>query len=98
MRSRQHAELGQLRRERLAVVGVHTPERFDIESAYRLDGFAIVQENGVTAERDVPHAHVHVIPRHGGDALELGWSGKRLEETIQREVATAVRDELASDG
>ena len=69
-----------------------------LESAYRLDGFAIVQENGVTAEQDVPHAHVHVIPRYGGDALELGWSGKRLEETIQREVATAVRDELASDG
>jgi len=69
-----------------------------LESAYRLDGFAVVQENGVTAEQDVPHAHVHVVPRHGNDALELGWSGKRLEETIQREVATAVRDELASDG
>ena len=69
-----------------------------LESAYRLDGFAVVQENGVTAEQDVPHAHVHVVPRHGNDALKLGWSGKRLEETIQREVATAVRDELASDG
>jgi histidine triad (HIT) family protein len=68
-----------------------------LESAYQLDGFALVQENGVTAKQDVPHAHVHIIPRYGDDALDLGWSGKRVEETTQQEVAAMVRDELASD-
>ena len=68
-----------------------------LESAYQLDGFALVQENGVAAEQDVPHAHVHIIPRYDDDALDLGWSGKRVEETIQQEVAATVRDELASD-
>lgn len=67
-----------------------------LESAYRLDGFTLVQENGVTAEQDVPHAHVHVIPRHGDDALDLGWSGERVDETTRQEVAATVRDELAS--
>ncbi len=68
-----------------------------LESAYQLDGFALVQENGVAANQDVPHAHVHVIPRHGDDALDLGWSGERAEETTQRAVAATVRDELGSD-
>jgi histidine triad (HIT) family protein len=68
-----------------------------LESAYQLDGFAIHQENGVTAQQDVPHAHVHIIPRYGDDALDLGWSGERVAETTQQEVAATVRDELASD-
>lgn len=68
-----------------------------LESAYQLDGFTLVQENGVTAKQDVPHAHVHIIPRYGDDALDLGWSGERVDETIQQEVAATVRDELASD-
>ena len=68
-----------------------------LETAYQLDGFALVQENGVTAEQDVPHAHVHIIPRYGDDALDLGWSGERVDETTQQEVAATVRDELASD-
>lgn len=68
-----------------------------IESAYQLDGFAIVQENGVTARQDVPHAHIHILPRYGDDALYLGWNGERAAETTQQEVAATVRDELASD-
>jgi histidine triad (HIT) family protein len=68
-----------------------------LESAYRLDGFALHQENGVTAKQDVPHAHVHVIPRHGDDGLDLGWSGQRVDETTQRAVVATVRDALPSD-
>ncbi len=68
-----------------------------LESAYRFNGFALVQENGVTAEQDVPHAHVHIIPRYGDDTPDLGWSGERVDETTQQEVVATVRDELASD-
>ncbi|MFC7228689.1 HIT family protein [Salinirubellus salinus] len=67
-----------------------------LETAYGLDGFALVQENGVTAEQDVPHAHVHILPRYGDDALDLGWNGERVDETTQQEVAATVRDELMS--
>ena len=68
-----------------------------LESAYQLDGFALVQENGVTAKQDVPHAHVHILPRYGDDALELGWSGERVDETIQQEVVATVQNALNSD-
>ncbi|MCU4754515.1 HIT family protein [Halobacteria archaeon AArc-curdl1] len=68
-----------------------------LESAYQLDGFALVQENGVKAHQDVPHAHIHIIPRYGDDVPDLGWSGERVEETTQQKVTATVRDELASD-
>ena len=68
-----------------------------LESAYQLDGFALVQENGVTAKQDVPHAHIHIIPRYGDDTPNLEWNGERVEETTQQEVAATVRDEMASD-
>jgi histidine triad (HIT) family protein len=68
-----------------------------LESAYQLDGFALVQENGATAKQDVPHAHVHILPRYGDDSLDLGWSGERVDETTQQEIVATVRDELTSD-
>jgi len=67
-----------------------------LESAYQLDGFTLVQENGVTRQ-EVPHAHIHIIPRYGDDDLDLGWSGERVDETTQREVVATVRDELVSE-
>ena len=68
-----------------------------LESAYQLDGFALVQENGVTAKQDVPHVHVHILPRYGDDALDLEWSGERVDETIQQEVVATVQNALNSD-
>ena len=66
-----------------------------LESVYQLDGFNVVQSNGKPLQ-EVFHAHVHVIPRYGDDALALGWSGEPTDETTQQEVAATVRDELAS--
>ena len=33
------------------------------------DGVNIVQNNGLAAGQEVPHAHWHVIPRTAGDGL-----------------------------
>ncbi len=67
-----------------------------LESVYQLQGYNIVQSNGVAAGQDIFHAHIHVIPRYEDDAVDLGWSGGRADETTQREIADTVRDELAS--
>jgi len=67
-----------------------------LESVYQLNGFNVVQANGVAAGQEVFHAHIHIIPRYGDDTLGLGWSGEPVDETTQQEVATTVRDELAS--
>lgn len=67
-----------------------------LDSAYDLEGFAIVQENGVEGNQDVPHAHVHIIPRRGDDGLELGWTGESLDESTPAAVAAEIRDAVAS--
>jgi histidine triad (HIT) family protein len=67
-----------------------------LESAYRLDGFNVVQANGATAGQEVSHAHVHVIPRYDDDTVDLGWDGESVEERTRQQTATAIRDELAS--
>lgn len=68
-----------------------------LESAYALDGFNLVQANGAAAGQEVFHAHVHIIPRYGDEAIELGWSGENFDEGTQKAVATTVRDELSSE-
>lgn len=66
-----------------------------LESAYQLEGYNIVQSNGVSAGQDVFHAHIHVIPRYEEDTLALEWSGEGSDETRQQEIATKIRDELS---
>ncbi|MDZ5810782.1 HIT family protein [Halorubrum sp. AD140] len=66
-----------------------------LESAYQLEGYNIVQSNGVSAGQDVFHAHIHVIPRYEEDTVALGWNGEESDETRQQEIATKIRDELS---
>lgn len=40
------------------------------KQAFRADGISVRQNNEAAAGQDVFHVHVHVIPRHAGDAFE----------------------------
>jgi diadenosine tetraphosphate (Ap4A) HIT family hydrolase len=37
---------------------------------YRADGFTVGINDGLAAGQTIPHAHVHVIPRHLGDVAD----------------------------
>ena len=37
------------------------------------DGVNMVMNNGEAAGQEVPHIHLHVIPRHAGDGSALGF-------------------------
>jgi histidine triad (HIT) family protein len=39
-------------------------------------GLNLVQSNGVAAGQDVPHFHIHLIPRAGGDKIRLDWPAR----------------------
>jgi len=67
-----------------------------LESVYEPDGISIVQSNGTTAGQEVPHAHVHVIPRYEGDNVTLSWIPEDISEADQQEIATRLRNELDS--
>jgi len=68
-----------------------------LETVFQLDGFNIVQSNGVVAGQEIFHAHVHIIPRYRDDGLSLGWSGEPTDETTYQEIASTVRAQLPSE-
>ncbi|WP_181685931.1 HIT family protein [Halorhabdus salina] len=67
-----------------------------LESVYQLDGYNVVQSNGVAAGQEVFHAHIHIIPRYENDTVALGWCSEAADETMQQEIADTVREELDS--
>jgi len=56
-----------------------------IREAFKPEGLSVYQANGKPAGQTVFHYHVHLLPRHAGDGMELIWPVKnpprqRLEE------------------
>ena len=44
------------------------------------DGVNIMQNNGKAAGQEVPHIHVHVIPRFSKDGHHWNWSAKKYDD------------------
>ncbi len=44
------------------------------------DGVNIMQNNGVASGQEVPHIHVHVIPRFEGDGHHWNWNAKKYDD------------------
>ena len=49
-------------------------------NAFGADGVNIMQNNGKAAGQEVPHLHVHVIPRFDGDGHHWNWSAKTYDD------------------
>jgi histidine triad (HIT) family protein len=47
-----------------------------IERAFKPEGITILQANKAAGWQTVPHVHLHVLPRHTGDGVELVWPRK----------------------
>ncbi|MCF7849251.1 MAG: HIT family protein [Kiritimatiellales bacterium] len=43
------------------------------------DGVNIIQNNGIAAGQEVPHIHIHVIPRFGEDGHHWNWAAKKYD-------------------
>ena len=44
-----------------------------IRAAFAPDGLSVYQANGTAAGQTVMHYHVHLVPRHHGDAMVFTW-------------------------
>jgi histidine triad (HIT) family protein len=53
-----------------------------VDKAFRPAGFTLLQANKAAGSQTVPHLHLHVLPRHQGDGVEITWPRKNppLEE------------------
>ena len=49
-------------------------------NALGADGVNIMQNNGAASGQEVPHIHVHVIPRFEGDGHHWNWNAKKYDD------------------
>jgi len=59
------------------------------------DGVNIMQNNGTAAGQEVPHIHVHVIPRFKDDGHHWNWNAKKYDNFDEMaELADKLRNNL----
>ena len=59
------------------------------------DGVNIIQNNGAAAGQEVPHIHMHVIPRFENDGHHWNWNAKSYESAEEMEaLAERIREGL----
>ena len=50
-------------------IAVHTIQRAIIDNREGIEGFNIAMQDGEVAGQSVPHVHVHILPRKGGEFI-----------------------------
>ncbi|MBM3525342.1 MAG: HIT family protein [Alphaproteobacteria bacterium] len=66
-----------------------------IDQAYRPEGLTILQANRPTGFQTVPHAHLHILPRHKDDGVALTWPRKSPPIDELARLATPIVEALA---
>jgi len=62
-----------------------------IREAFKPEGLSVYQANGKAAGQTVFHYHVHLLPRHAGDGMELTWPVKNPPREKLEEYAAKIR-------
>ena len=66
-----------------------------IRDAFSPEGLSVYQANGKPAGQTVFHYHVHLLPRHDADGMELTWPVKNPPREKLQEYAARIVERLA---
>ena len=66
-----------------------------INAAFAPAGLSVYQANGKAAGQTVFHFHMHLVPRHEGDGMELTWPVKNPPREKLVDYAQRIRAKLA---
>jgi histidine triad (HIT) family protein len=61
-----------------------------VQAAFAPEGITVLQANRPAGWQTVPHLHLHVLPRHAGDGVTLGWPRKNPSLDVLRELAARI--------
>ncbi len=67
------------------------------QQAFPSAGLTLLQANGAEGGQTVNHVHMHVVPRHANDGIELSWPRKEPAASVLAEYAEQLRNALAAD-
>jgi histidine triad (HIT) family protein len=62
-----------------------------VDRAFKPAGITILQANKVAGWQTVPHVHLHVLPRHENDGVELTWPRKNPPLAELQALATRIK-------
>ena len=62
-----------------------------VQAVFAPEGITVLQANRAAGWQTVPHLHLHVLPRHAGDGVELSWPRKEPGIERLRELATRLQ-------
>ena len=65
-----------------------------IRAAFAPQGLSVYQANGKPAGQTVFHFHVHLVPRHDGDGMNLTWPVKNPPREKLEDYAARIRAAL----
>ena len=67
-----------------------------VKKATNADGITIIQQNGKAANQDIPHLHVHVIPRYEGQKMPSFSETTEVDKEELDLTAAKIRNHLAN--
>jgi len=95
----RRAHLHELSDEAAAAIGRVLPRICRaVLAATGATAYNVLQNNGAAAHQAVDHVHFHVIPKHGGRGLGIGWRAGRLEPGRAEELLGKMRAALDGEG
>jgi len=65
-----------------------------IRAAFAPQGLSVYQANGKPAGQTVFHFHIHLVPRHDGDGMNLTWPVKNPPREKLEDYAAKIRAAL----
>lgn len=67
-----------------------------VEKVFAPEGISILQSNKAAGFQTVPHIHLHVLPRHAGDGVDLTWPRRNPSMDELEALAARLRPPLES--